>query len=73
MKWFFGFVFISLMGPPLLPAQNLIFKLEGGKKKIDLPFEYEGNFIIIDIVFNRVLPLRFLFATGAVILGAVIF
>jgi len=54
MKWFLRFIFICLIGPVVLPAQNTIFKLEGGKKKVDIPFEYENNFIIVDVVFNRV-------------------
>lgn len=34
-------------------------------KQIDIPFEYENNFIIIKILFNDIFPLRFIFDTGA--------
>ncbi len=34
-------------------------------KVIEIPFEYENDFIIIDVMFNRVFPLRFIFDTGA--------
>jgi hypothetical protein len=33
--------------------------------KIDLPFEYENNLIIVTVIFNKVIPLRFIFDTGA--------
>lgn len=36
-----------------------------GRKKVDIPFELENNFIIVNIRFNRVLPLKFVFDTGA--------
>lgn len=61
----FGFILLSLFYLNLLPAQRQIFNLDGGKKKIDIHFEYENNFIVLDLVFNRVLPLKFLFDTGA--------
>lgn len=34
-------------------------------KKIDIPFEYENNFIIVKVLFNDVFPLKFIFDTGA--------
>ena len=34
-------------------------------KKIDIPFEYENNLIIVKVMFNRIFPLRFIFDTGA--------
>lgn len=33
--------------------------------RIDIPFEYENNFIIVNVVLNDLLPLRFIFDTGA--------
>lgn len=33
--------------------------------KIDIPFELENNFIIVNILFNRVFPLKFIVDTGA--------
>lgn len=42
-------------------GQNLF----GLEKSVDIPFEYFNDFIIIDVVFNDALPLKFIFDTGA--------
>lgn len=34
-------------------------------RKIDVPFEYSNNFIIVKLVFNDVFPLKFILDTGA--------
>jgi len=34
-------------------------------RQIDIPFDYENNFIVIKVLFNDVFPLRFIFDTGA--------
>lgn len=34
-------------------------------KKVHLPFEYQNNLIVINVMFNRIFPLRFIFDTGA--------
>lgn len=36
-----------------------------GRKKVEIPFQYENNFIIVNIRFNKVLRLKFIFDTGA--------
>jgi hypothetical protein len=36
-----------------------------GVRKVEIPFEYENNFIIIRVIFNDVFPLKFIFDTGA--------
>jgi len=33
--------------------------------KIDVPFRYEGNFILLNVIFNNALPLTFILDTGA--------
>ncbi|MEM6379321.1 MAG: aspartyl protease family protein, partial [Bacteroidota bacterium] len=35
------------------------------KGRIDIPFSYENNLIVVNITFNQVFPLKFLFDTGA--------
>jgi hypothetical protein len=35
------------------------------RSKIEIPFEYKNGLIIIEVVFNRIFPLRFIFDTGA--------
>ena len=41
------------------------FSIIGGRKQVDIPFEYNHNFIIITLHFNGFLPLKFIFDTGA--------
>ncbi len=45
------------------PFGDLVIKK--GVKKVDIPFEYENNFIIVKVIFNDVFPLKFIFDTGA--------
>jgi Periplasmic protease len=52
---FLGFVARGQMG----------FVLPNGSKQVDIPFEYVNNFIVLDIMFNGPMPLRFIYDTGA--------
>lgn len=45
-------------------AQNG-FSLTQGRKQVEIPFEYSNNFIILTLNFNGILPLKFIFDTGA--------
>lgn len=45
-------------------GQNGFF-LPEGQRQVDIPFEYTNNFIIINVLFNGILPLKFIFDTGA--------
>lgn len=46
-------------------AQTAFEPIEREVKKVDIPFEYENNFIIVKVLFNDVFPLKFIFDTGA--------
>lgn len=46
-------------------AQSLDLQIQRGVKKVEIPFEYENNFIVIKVLFNDVFPLKFIFDTGA--------
>ncbi len=41
------------------------FYLPEGRKQMDIPFEYTNNFIILNLTFNEMLPLKFILDTGA--------
>ncbi|MEQ1746246.1 MAG: PDZ domain-containing protein, partial [Saprospiraceae bacterium] len=41
------------------------FAIVGGRKQVEIPFEYHNNFIILTLNFNGFLPLKFIFDTGA--------
>jgi PDZ domain/Aspartyl protease len=47
-----------------LEAQNLGFSLAGGKKKAQIPIEINNNLIVIPVVLNDALPLKFILDTG---------
>lgn len=55
----------GLFFPLEIRAQRRDLILPKGLKKVEIPFEYENNFIIVKIIFNDVFPLRFIFDTGA--------
>ncbi len=62
VKYLFA-VFVVFL-PATLPAQD-IFSFERNKKRIDIPFEYKNNFILVKIRLNNFIPLTFIFDTGA--------
>ncbi|MGB3547439.1 MAG: aspartyl protease family protein [Saprospiraceae bacterium] len=45
------------MGPDL--------KILGANRKIEIPFQLENDFIIVSVIFNKVIPMRFIVDTGA--------
>lgn len=55
--WFLCISVSPAQGPDLIYRRNL--------DRIDIPFEYENNFIIVKVIFNDIFPLRFIFDTGA--------
>lgn len=62
---FISFVFWTFtFAGSIAEAQN-IFEYEKGKKKIDIPFTMENNFILVKIRLNNFIPLTFIFDTGA--------
>ena len=49
----------------LLSAQSLGLLIDGKKPHAKIPFELINNFIVIELTFDHVLPLNFIFDTGA--------
>jgi hypothetical protein len=47
-----------------LYAQNLGFSLSDGKKRVQIPIEIHNNLIVIPVVLNDALPLKFILDTG---------
>lgn len=41
------------------------FVLPDESKQVEIPFEYVNNFIVLDVLFNGSIPLRFIYDTGA--------
>lgn len=61
-KLFLGVVF-SLLSLQV-PAQNLGFSLIGGRSRVRIPIEVYDNLIIVPVILNGKLPLRFILDTG---------
>lgn len=57
------YLLICLVFP--LTGQGLIDVNFLRKGRVDIPFSYENNLIIVNVTFNQVFPLKFLFDTGA--------
>ncbi|HTE31148.1 MAG TPA: aspartyl protease family protein [Chryseolinea sp.] len=45
-------------------GQNLGFQLMSGKKKVQIPIEIHNNLIVVPVVLNDALPLKFILDTG---------
>ena len=46
-------------------AQSLGFETQRRGERIDIPFDFENNFIVVTILFQNLFPLKFIFDTGA--------
>ncbi len=58
----FAFVFFSiLIGQS---QNNLGFSIKDGKKKVQIPIELHNNLIVVPVVLNGMLPLKFILDTG---------
>ncbi|MTB52140.1 PDZ domain-containing protein [Lewinella sp. W8] len=67
-SWLFRLLLL-LMALALVPctsgAQRLDMKVLGKAKRIELPFILENDFIVLPVLVNNVVPLRFILDTGA--------
>src|SRR5688572_31214571 len=57
----FSFLFL---GATNLQGQHLGFRLTNGKKKVQIPIEIYNNLIVVPVVLNGALPLKFILDTG---------
>ncbi len=59
-------VLIALISWPLIAYPQIKdLDIARGKERVELPFEYVNDFIILTVYFNEILPLKFIFDTGA--------
>jgi hypothetical protein len=56
-------LFLSLAAIGATQSNDLL--MGGGLKRVEIPFDYINNFIVVSVRLNDVLPLRFIFDTGA--------
>ncbi|WP_276368360.1 aspartyl protease family protein [Chryseolinea sp. H1M3-3] len=57
----FGIFFLAATN---LQSQNLGFSLNDGKRKVQIPIEVYNNLVVIPVVLNDALPLKFILDTG---------
>ncbi|MBK7698520.1 MAG: retropepsin-like domain-containing protein [Saprospiraceae bacterium] len=48
-----------------LKGQFTTYHENGNGEKVEIPFEYINGFIVVDIIFEKVLPFKFILDTGA--------
>jgi hypothetical protein len=60
--WLLIFYCCSLI--PSAYAQTLGFSLEAGKRKVQIPIEVYNNLVVVPVVLNETLPLKFIIDTG---------
>src|SRR6187455_1166384 len=57
----FSFLFL---GATHLQGQQLGFALAHGKKRVQIPIEVYNNLVVVPVVLNDALPLKFILDTG---------
>ncbi len=57
-------VVILLCTGAVANAQGLGFSITGGKKKVEIPIETYNNLVVVPVVLNGTLPLKFILDTG---------
>ncbi|MDX1476766.1 MAG: PDZ domain-containing protein [Saprospiraceae bacterium] len=61
-----GLVLMSLLLSAFMaPGQNMRFDILDGEDRVEIPFEFKHNFILIDVRLFGLLPMQFIFDTGA--------
>ncbi|MEZ5040274.1 MAG: aspartyl protease family protein [Saprospiraceae bacterium] len=65
MKLFLcSFIFLLSLNATCL-GQSTDLHMSKGQSKVDIPFDFQNNFIIIKVLFNNFFPLKFILDTGA--------
>lgn len=57
-------LFLGMISILSLQGQNLGFQLAEGRKKVHIPIEIHNNLIVVPVVLNDALPLKFILDTG---------
>jgi hypothetical protein len=57
-------LYLSFFLPLSLPAQNLGFALADGKTRVQFPIQIVNNLVVLPVIINGQLPLKFILDTG---------
>src|SRR5688572_11459463 len=55
---------LYFLGATNLQGQHLGFTLTNGKKRVQIPIEIYNNLVVVPVVLNGALPLKFILDTG---------
>lgn len=58
ISFFCAFIFTGV-------SQAQIFRVLEEEKRISVPFQLKGNLIIVDLIMDQLIPMKFIFDTGA--------
>lgn len=58
-------LFIFLLTYHFTVAQSFGFLIDKEKEEVEIPFEIYNNFMVVKVIINKALPLKFIFDTGA--------
>src|SRR5690606_9815621 len=64
LRRFLLLIFLTSLTSSAWTQRTLGFAIEGGKKKVQIPFELHNNLIVVPLLLNGMLPLRFIVDTG---------
>jgi hypothetical protein len=62
--FFISILMMGLLAPGTVIAQQMGFFLPPDVRKVDIPFELHNNLIVLPVIINNKLPLKFVFDTG---------
>ncbi len=65
MKGLLIALFITVFGTFASAQFQSDLRMLQGQREVTIPFDYENNFIVIRVLFNNMIPLRFILDTGA--------
>lgn len=60
----FGLIIFLIPGVLWAQNQNLGFHIADGKKRVQIPIEIHNNLIVVRVILNDVIPLKFIVDTG---------
>lgn len=64
MRNLFVFIITIFIGFGPIQGQQLGFRLTAGTKKVEVPFELYNNLVVVPVMLNDQLPLKFIIDTG---------
>jgi hypothetical protein len=64
LRWCLAVIFVTCASPVFSQQVALGFSLADGKKRVTMPIEIYNNLVVVPVVLNGTLPLKFILDTG---------